>query len=112
LRRLTLTTTIRSSVVLALAVSLASAVGFAQSSGEATYKAKCQGCHGATGAGDTVTGKIVGVKPLSDPEVKKYTADQMLDIVRNGKNKMQAFKDKLTEAEIKASVVYFRSLIK
>ncbi len=34
--------------VLAAMISLAGVVSFAQS-GEATYKAKCQMCHGATG---------------------------------------------------------------
>ena len=39
--------------VLALAVSSAPSLCFAQSSGEATYKAKCQMCHGADGLGAT-----------------------------------------------------------
>ena len=44
-----MTKTIRSLLVLAAAICLAGAMGFAQSSGEATYKAKCQSCHGSTG---------------------------------------------------------------
>ena len=42
-----MTKSIRSLLVLTAAVSLAGALAFADS-GEATYKAKCQTCHGAT----------------------------------------------------------------
>ncbi len=61
-----MTKMIRSQAVLAVVVSLAGAVGFAQSSGEATYKAKCQMCHGVAGAADTPTAKMMKVKPVSD----------------------------------------------
>ena len=37
----------RFNVAAAAALLLAGVVGFAQSSGEATYNAKCQMCHGA-----------------------------------------------------------------
>src|SRR5438876_9145189 len=43
---------------------LAGDVGFAQSAGEATYKAKCQMCHGAKGLADTPAGKSMKVKPI------------------------------------------------
>ena len=56
---------IRSKVALAALVTLASSVGFAQSGGEATYKAKCQGCHGAAGLAETSVGKALKVKPAS-----------------------------------------------
>jgi mono/diheme cytochrome c family protein len=36
----------------------------------------------------------------------------MIEATRNGTGKMQAFKDKLTEVEIRASVAYFRTLMK
>jgi mono/diheme cytochrome c family protein len=105
-----MTKTIRSYVVLAVALSLAGAVGFAQSSGEATYKAKCQMCHGASGAADTPTAKMLKVKPISDPDIKKLTADQEFASVKNGKGKMQPFKDKLTDAQIKDAVAFYRGL--
>ena len=62
--------TIRSLVALAAVVLLAGVVGFAQSSGEATYKAKCQSCHGAEGTPNPGIAKAMGVKPASDPSVK------------------------------------------
>lgn len=105
-----MTKTIRSQVVLALVFTMASAVSFAQGSGEATYKAKCQSCHGATGTPSPALAKMMGVKPVSDPDIQKLTADQMIAAVTNGKGKMQPFKGKLTDAEIKDSVNYYRGL--
>jgi len=49
------------------------------------------------------------VKPIWDPAVKKMTESQMIEAVRNGMGKMQPYKDKLTDAQIKESVSYYRS---
>ncbi len=65
--------TIQSAVALAAVVLMAGAVGFAQSSGEATYKAKCQSCHGAQGVPNPGIAKAMGVKPASDPSVKSLS---------------------------------------
>jgi len=96
--------------VLAAALFLAGTLSFAQSSGGATYKAKCQMCHGATGAADTPTAKMLKVKALADPEMKKLTAEAMIASVKNGKGKMPSYKDKLTDAQIKDVVTYYRGL--
>jgi mono/diheme cytochrome c family protein len=107
-----MTNRIRFQGVLAAVVLLAGTMSFAQSSGEATYKAKCQNCHGATGMADTAVGKALKVKPVTDPEVRKFTAAAMVEATRNGMGKMQPFKDKLSDAQIKESVDHFRSFIK
>jgi len=104
--------TIRSLVALAAVVLLAGAVGFAQSSGEATYKAKCQSCHGAEGTPNPGIAKAMGVKPASDPSVKSETEAQMITITTDGKGKMPAYKGKLTDAQIKDAVEYFRTFAK
>ena len=104
--------TIRSLVALAAVVLLAGAVSFAQSSGEATYKAKCQSCHGAEGTPNPGIAKAMGVKPASDPSVKSETEAQMITITTDGKGKMPAYKGKLTDPEIKAAVDYFRTFAK
>jgi mono/diheme cytochrome c family protein len=104
--------TIRSLVALAAVVLLAGAVGFAQSSGEATYKAKCQSCHGAEGTPNPGIAKAMGVKPASDPSVKSETEAQMITITTDGKGKMPAYKGKLTDAQIKDAVDYFRTFAK
>ena len=100
----------RSLVVLAATVCLAGSVGFAQSSGEAVYKAKCQMCHGAKGAADTPTAKMLKVIPLNSPEMKKLTEADMIKSTTDGKGKMPAFKGKLSDAQIKEVVTYFRAL--
>ena len=99
----------RSLLVLAVATCLASAVGFAQSGGEATYKAKCQSCHGSNGTPNPGIAKMMGVKPVSDPDIKKLTVDQMIASVKNGKGKMKPIAG-LTDAQIKDAVTYYRGL--
>ncbi len=104
---------IQFAVALAAVVLMAGAVGFAQSSGEAIYKAKCQSCHGAEGTPNPGIAKMMGVKPASDPAVKSLSEAQMIADTTNGKPPhMPAFKGKLTDAEIKASVDYFRTFAK
>jgi len=84
----------------------------AQGSGATLYKAKCLMCHGANGMADSGAGKAMKVKPATDPDVKKMSEAQMIEAVRNGMGKMQPYKGKLTDAEIKDSVTYFRTFIK
>jgi mono/diheme cytochrome c family protein len=54
--------------------------------------------------------KMMGVKPVSDPEIKKLTADQMFAAVKGGKGKMQPFKDKLTDQQIREAISFYRGL--
>jgi cytochrome c6 len=100
---------IRSKVVLAVAVSMVSAAGFAQS-GEALYKSKCASCHGATGTPSAGMAKAMNIKPASDPDMKKLTAEEEFDAVKNGKGKMKPFAGKMTDDEIKSAVDYYRTL--
>ena len=104
--------TIRFGIAIAAATLFTSSLAFAQSAGEATYKAKCQSCHGAQGVPNAGIAKNMGVKPANDPSVKAHTAAQMIAITTDGKGKMPAFKDKLTEPQIKDSVDYFRTFAK
>jgi len=90
----------------------ATSVAFAQSGGEATYKAQCAMCHGETGAGDTPVGKALQAKSLSDPEVVKASDAKLIGQIKNGSAKMPPFKDKLTDAQINDLVAYIRRLQK
>jgi len=99
---------IRSQVVLAVAVCLASAVGFAQS-GDATYKSKCAMCHGATGTPSAGMAKMMGIKPVSDPAIQALTIDQMSAAIKDGKGKMKPIAG-LTDAQIKAVAAYYKGL--
>ena len=100
----------RSMAVLAATVCLAGSMGFAQSAGEAVYKANCQSCHGSTGTPSPGIAKMMGVKPSTDPDYKKESAADMIAAVKNGKGKMKAQSPKLTDAQIKDAVDYFRTL--
>jgi cytochrome c6 len=103
--------TIRNYSGLAVVILSAGVMSFAQA-GEATYKAKCQSCHGADGTPNPGIAKMMGVKPASDASVKAHSEDQMIAITTNGQNKMPAFKGKLSDDEIKTSVEYFRTFVK
>ncbi len=104
--------TIRFQMVLAALVFVACAASFAQSSGEATYKANCQSCHGAAGVPSPSIGKMMGIKAVSDPDIRKLSSEEMFTSVKNGKNKMKPFSGKLTDQQIKDSLSYYRSLNK
>jgi cytochrome c6 len=103
-----MTRSVRSLLVLAVMVSLAGAVGFAQS-GEATYKAKCASCHGATGTPSAGMAKAMGIKATSDPDTQKLTVEQISAAVKSGKGKMKPVAG-LTDAQIKDVSTYFKGL--
>lgn len=102
-----MTRMIRSQVVLAMAVALAGTLGFAQSSGEAVYKANCQSCHGSSGTPSAGIAKMMNVKPAAE---YKSSEKEEIDAVKNGKGKMKAFSGKLTDDQIKDVIAYFRTL--
>ncbi|MBV8632518.1 MAG: cytochrome c [Silvibacterium sp.] len=89
----------------------AGTVSFAQD-GAATYKSKCQMCHGATGMADTPAGKSTKARPFNDPEVMKMSEADLINVTTNGHNKMPAYKGKLTDAQIKDVVAYIKTLQK
>lgn len=98
-------------VVLALAIAfLFGATVHADGAGD--FKAKCAMCHGADGAGATATGKALKVRDLGSADVQGQTDAQLTDIVANGKDKMPAYKGKLTGDQIKGLVAYIRGLAK
>jgi cytochrome c6 len=78
----------------------------------ALYKQKCATCHGADGKGDTPAGKGMKVRSFVDPEVAKMSDDDLAGAIEKGKGKMPAYGKSLKRDEIKAMVVYIRSLAK
>ena len=98
----------RSLLVLAAVVSLAGTVSFAQS-GEATYKAKCQMCHGATGTPSAGMAKAMGIKAASDPDIQKLTVAQVSAAVKDGKGKMKPIAG-LTDEQIKEVSAFYKGL--
>lgn len=92
--------------VLCLMTFAAATMSFAQSTGEATYKAKCAMCHGATGKGDTPAGKAMKVAPFT-----KASQTDMIAIIKSGKGKMPAYNGKLTDAQIKDVASYIHTAL-
>lgn len=93
-----------------LAMLLFLPVARARADAAATYKAKCAGCHGADGAGNTPAAKTLGVRDFHSAEVEKETEAEFTEIIAKGKNKMPKYAEKLSEAEIKELATYARSL--
>src|SRR5271155_5459646 len=65
------------------------------------YKAKCATCHAADGSGNTPVGKALKIADLRSDEVQKKTDAQLIEVTTNGKDKMPAFKGKLSDDQIK-----------
>lgn len=76
--------------------------------GEATYKAKCAGCHGADGKGETATGKAMKVKDFASDDVKKMSDAELSEAITTGKGKMPPFKT-LSADQVKDLVAYVRA---
>ena len=78
---------------------------------KATFDAKCASCHGKDGRAKTMRGKLSHARNLSDAQWQADVTDERLfNSISNGRNKMPAFKKKLSEAEIDALVSYVRQL--
>jgi cytochrome c6 len=104
--------TTRSELVLALVFSLFGTVAFAQASGDATYKAKCQMCHGADGMAATPAGKAMKTLPFTDPQIMKASDADLIAATKNGKGKMPAYSAKLSDGDIKAVITFIHTLQK
>lgn len=97
---------------LLIAASIACSASIAPAADAAENWAKmCASCHAKDGSGSTVMGKKNGVEDYRDAKVQaKFTDAQAIQIITDGKEKMKAFKDKLTPDEIKALVAYIRGM--
>jgi cytochrome c6 len=101
-----------SAVVLAAVLSLFSTTLRAQDDAPSLFKAKCAGCHGGDGSGNTSAGKSLKLRDLGSADVQKQTDAELTAIITNGKSPMPAYKGKVTDAQIKELVTYVRGLAK
>jgi cytochrome c553 len=99
------------SLTAVLLTLLLTAYAFADG-GAVTYKEHCAACHGARGAGDTMIGKNLQMRPLGSDEVQNKSDDELAVIISKGKDKMPAFNRKLSKDQIADVVKYIRSLKK
>ena len=78
--------------------------------GRQVYEDKCVVCHGAKGDGKTETSEFLDPKPPNFPSSSyKSTQSQIIDFTYKGKGQqMPAYKDELSEEEIKEVAKYIQ----
>jgi mono/diheme cytochrome c family protein len=105
-------------VIITISLFAASATSVRAADAKTNWDSNCVQCHGKTGNADTKMGKTLNAKDLTDPKVQaaftdaKATQSIKEGVKENGKTTMKAFGGKLTDDEIKALVVYVRTLKK
>ncbi|MEI6106586.1 MAG: cytochrome c [Opitutae bacterium] len=98
-----------SSIVLALSAGVALAAPAAEN-----WDNLCASCHGADGKGLTKTGKKLKLRDYTDAKVQAELKDAEMakaitDGVKvDGKEKMKAFKEEISAAEVTDLVAYVR----
>lgn len=102
----------RAAAAVLAAAFIAAPAAFSQSAGAATYKARCQMCHGPDGTAATPVGKMMKVPSFRSAAAKAASEASYIAITKDGKGKMPAYNGKLSDAQIKDVVGYIRSLQK
>jgi len=78
----------------------------------------CAKCHGADGSGNTKMGKKFNIKDYTDAAVQSAIKDEDMfkaikeGVTADGKERMKAFKDDLSDPEITDLVGYIRKMKK
>lgn len=95
-------------VIVLGALILALAPAAVAEDGKALYDSKCALCHGKDGLAKS-TAK--GSKNFNDPEFQKSaTVETILKITTEGRNKMPAFKEKLSADQLKLIADHVKTL--
>ena len=82
----------------------------APSDGAGLFKAKCAMCHGPDGAGKTLMGQKLSIRDLHSADVQKQADAALSQMIAQGKGKMPAFSQKLSDDQIKLLVAHIREL--
>jgi len=91
--------------------STAGIVGAAPADAGSDYKKECATCHGSDGRARSLHGRHEHARDLTDAKWQEDVTDERLfNSISNGRNKMPAFKKKLSEDQINALVTYVRGL--
>jgi mono/diheme cytochrome c family protein len=86
--------------------------------GKAVWQKACAKCHGPDGKGDTPMGRRLEIRDLTDPKVQASFTDAIAvkdvkeGVTVDGRKKMPAYADTLTQAQIKDVVAYLRTFKK
>ena len=82
-------------------------------SGRKVYEINCANCHKADGTGGPVEieGKKINPDNLTSDKIKKFTDEKIIGYIMNGVEDegMPAFKDKLSEGEMRDVVRFIRA---
>lgn len=86
----------------------------AADAGKTIFNSKCAACHGKDAKGNPGIAKMykldISALDFTDKETQSKKDEELTKIITEGKNKMQAWKDKLKPEEIKNVVAYIRTL--
>ena len=105
-------------MIVSVALLIAGAVSARAAEAKATWEKDCAKCHGADGNGKTMMGKRFGIKDYTDPKVQAAMKDEAMvkaikeGVKENGKTRMKAYGDTLSDEEIKGLVKYIRGFKK
>ena len=108
----------KNKALLTIALCIATVTSMRAADTKENWEKNCQKCHGPDGKGQTKMGRQSGVKDYTDPKVQAELTDQnAIKIIKEGivekdKKKMDPYKDKFTDEEIKALIAYIRAFKK
>jgi len=82
--------------------------------GMTAWSKNCASCHGKTGLGDGVKGRMLKTHPgnFSSTDFQAFTDGELFYRTKAGRNEMPAFDKKIPDNEIWAMVHYMRSFKK
>jgi mono/diheme cytochrome c family protein len=106
-----------SAKIIAIAALIGAAAAWSARAADATanWNSSCAACHGKDGKGQTMMGRKLGIKDLTDAKVQAAFTDADATkaikegVTADGTVKMKAFGDKFSDDEIKALVAQVRS---
>lgn len=101
----------------AVAAVLAGAFGLSATAANTNelWNMNCAACHGHDGKGQTLMGRKLQIKDLTDPKVQAAITDEQITktikdgITKNGRHEMKGFSGKLSDDQVKALVGKVRS---
>jgi mono/diheme cytochrome c family protein len=74
------------------------------------FAENCAGCHGQDGRAKTLHGRLAGAQNFTDAKWHGDTSnDDIIHAIKTGHEKMPAFQDKLSPAEIEALAAYVQT---
>lgn len=107
-------TTMKKTILLALAIGFTSALIAHAGDAKEIFDSQCAKCHGADGKGQTKMGQKLGVKDYSDPKVQaELKDDEAFKAIKEGLKKddktVMKAAEGLSDDDIKALVAHMRS---